>query len=104
MAKRINVILPDKTVSRIDRLVRRGQRSRFIQRAVDHYLASASQQALEERLRKAAIRDRDLDREIASDWLAVDREQWREFDAQERRRAETGQKEAKSTSRRSTRH
>jgi len=103
MAKRINVILPDKTVSHIDRLVRRGQRSRFIQRAVDHYLASASQDALKERLREAAIRDRDLDLQIASDWSAVDREQWRKFDAQERRRAETGQKEARSTSRRSTR-
>lgn len=103
MAKRINVILPDKTLKGIDRLVRRGQRSRFIQRAVDHYLASASQQALEERVRQAAVRDRDLDLEIASDWFAVDREQWRKFDAQERRRPETGRKEEKSTSRRSTR-
>ena len=68
MAKRISVILPDKAVSRIDRLVGGGKRSRFIQRAVDHYLASACQPTLEERLQQAAIRDRDLDLEIASDW------------------------------------
>ena len=71
MAKRINVILQEATVRTIDRLSRPGQRSRFIERAVHHYVATASPEALEERLRQAALRDHDLDREIASDWFAV---------------------------------
>ena len=103
MAKRINVILQEATVRTIDRLSRPGQRSRFIERAVQHFVATASPEALEERLRQAALRDRDLDREIASDWFAVDQEQWQKRETQENRHAPSGREEAKSTSRRSTR-
>jgi hypothetical protein len=103
MAKRINVILPEATVRTIDRLSRPGQRSRFIERAVQHYLTTGSPQALQERLKQAALRDHDLDLEIASDWFAVDQEQWQKFDNQEKRRPATGRSAAKSTSRPSTR-
>jgi CopG family transcriptional regulator/antitoxin EndoAI len=73
MARRINVILPEATeatVRTIDRLSRPGQRSRFIDRAVQHYVVTASPDALQERLKQAAIRDHDLDLEIAGDWFA----------------------------------
>jgi mRNA-degrading endonuclease toxin of MazEF toxin-antitoxin module len=103
MAKRINVILPEETLRAIDRLARPGQRSRFIPRAVQHYVATASPEALQERLKQAAIRDRDLDLEISHDWFAVDQEQWRQLDTQENTPVPTGRKEAKSTSQRSTR-
>lgn len=103
MAKRINIILQEATVRTIDRLSRPGQRSRFIERAVQHYVTTASPEALEERLRRAALRDHDLDREIASDWFAVDQEQWQKLEHQENRYAPPGREEAKSTSRRSTR-
>ena len=103
MAKRINVILPEATVRTIDRLSRPGQRSRFIERAVQHYVTTASPEALQERLKQAALRDHDLDLEIASDWFAVDQEQWQKLDKQEKPQVTTGRKEAKSTSRRSTR-
>jgi hypothetical protein len=103
MAKRINVILPEATVRTIDRLARPGQRSRFIERALRYYVATASPEALQKRLQQAALRDRDLDLEIASDWFAVDQEQWHKLDEQENRPATLGRKEAKSTSRHSTR-
>ena len=103
MAKRINVILRDDTVRTIDRLSRPGLRSRFIERAVQHYVTTASPEALQERLKQAALRDRDLDVEITSDWSAVDREQWQKLDKQEKPQLRAGRKEAKSTSRRSTR-
>jgi CopG family transcriptional regulator/antitoxin EndoAI len=103
MAKRINVILQEATVRTLDRLSRPGQRSRFIERAVQHYVATATPEALQERLKQAALRDHDLDLEIASEWFAVDREQWQKFDDQEKRQAKAGRKEAKSTSQRSTR-
>jgi CopG family transcriptional regulator/antitoxin EndoAI len=80
MAKRINVILAENTVRTIDRLSRPGQRSRFIERAVQHYVATASPEALQERLKHAAIRDQDLDLEIATDWFSVDQEQWKKRD------------------------
>jgi CopG family transcriptional regulator/antitoxin EndoAI len=97
MAKRINVILPEATVRTIDRLSRPGQRSRFIERAVQHYVATASPEALQERLKLAAIRDNDLDLKVASDWFSVDLEQWQKLDKQETRRRTIGRKEAKST-------
>jgi hypothetical protein len=103
MAKRINVILPEATVRTIDRLARPGQRSRFIGRAVQHYVTTASPEALQERLKQAALRDHSLDLEIAGDWFAVDQEQWRKLDKQETRQATVGRKEAKSTSRHSAR-
>jgi hypothetical protein len=102
MAKRINVILAENTVHTIDRLCRPGQRSRFIERAVQHYVTTASPEALQERLKQAALRDQDLDLEIASDWCAVDQEQWQKLDNQEKPQAKSGPKKAKSTLRRST--
>jgi CopG family transcriptional regulator/antitoxin EndoAI len=74
MTKRINVILSEDTLRTVDRMARPGQRSRFIQSAVEHYISTASPEALQERLKQAALRDRDLDLEIANDWFAVDQE------------------------------
>lgn len=96
MSKRINIVLSDRTVRRLDRAAKSGERSRFIDAAVCHYLDHQSTAALRARLESAAIRDRDLDREIAEDWFAVDREAWKKLD-------ESGRGAAKSTSRRSTR-
>ena len=98
MTKRINIILPEDTIRTIDRLSRPGQRSRFIHRAVEHYVATAGPEALHERLNQAAIRDRDLDLEISHDWLAVDQEQWQQLDTQEKQPRAAGSKEARAIS------
>ncbi len=60
----------------IDSTVKPRERTHFIQRAVLHYVTTASPGALQEQLKQAALRDRDLDLEIANDWFAVDQEQW----------------------------
>jgi hypothetical protein len=62
-------------------------------------MSEGSAETLRARLERAVIRDRDLDREIAADWLAVDREAGERFD---RRRPATRGAE-RSTSPRSTR-
>jgi hypothetical protein len=49
-----------------------GERSRFIDQAVLHFVAHNSSEAIQIRLENATIRDRDLDREIEGDWQAVD--------------------------------
>jgi len=103
MVKRINVILSADTVHTIDRMTQPGQRSRFIERAVQHYVATCSAEALHKRLKQAALRDLDLDADMASDWFAVDQEQWRKLDEQDKPREQTGRKGAKSTSPRSIR-
>ena len=65
MRKRINIVLPEATVSTIDRLVKPGERSRFIDLAVQHYVSHRSAEALRNQMEQTAIRDRDLDVEIA---------------------------------------
>jgi hypothetical protein len=50
--------------------------SRHIDRAVQYYSATLSPEALREQLKWSAIRDRDLNEEVARDWFAVDRESW----------------------------
>ena len=102
MAKRINVILPDATIRTIARLAKPGERSRLIDRAVQHYATTRSAEAVREQLKQSCLRDRDLDLEIADDWLAVDHESWQHIDDKQKRKA-PGRAAAKSTSPRSTR-
>src|SRR4051812_28289645 len=101
MTKRINVILPETTIRAIDRMAKPGQRSQFINRAVEHYVATQSVEAVRKRLEFTAVRDRDLDREIAQDWFAVDQEAWRQqLDNTESPRMPATRSVEKSTSRR----
>ncbi|MFN0165491.1 MAG: ribbon-helix-helix domain-containing protein [Bryobacteraceae bacterium] len=74
MNRRISVVLPDETLRRIDRLAKPGGRSRFINEAVRHFVATRSAAPLRRQLELAAVRDRDLDIEVAADWFAVDRQ------------------------------
>jgi CopG family transcriptional regulator/antitoxin EndoAI len=80
MNKRINIVLPESTIRTINRLAKPGHRSRFIDQAVQHYVAAGRAAALRTRLEEAIVRDRDLDREVMEDWSAVDREQWHNID------------------------
>src|ERR1022692_2890524 len=81
MSKRINIVLPETTIRTIDRMAPPGQRSRFIDQAVQHFVANRSAEALRAQLEHAAVRDRDLDREIAADWFAVDQESWQRLES-----------------------
>ena len=76
MAKRINLVLEDKTAETIRRSAKPGERSRFVNRAVQYYAATRGTEALVDRLKQSAIRDRDLTAEIARDWFAVDNQPW----------------------------
>lgn len=103
MSKRLNIVLPDSTVQTIDRMVKPGQRSRFINQAVQHYVANRSTEALRTQLELATVRDQDLDREVAADWLAVDQQTWRQLDEPKTSPKPAIRGGGKSTSRRSTR-
>ena len=103
MSKRINIVLPETTVQTIDRMAKPGQRSRFINQAVEHFVANRSTDALRAQLERAAVRDQDLDREVADDWFAVDQESWQRLDKPEPPQKPATRGGGKSTSRRSTR-
>ena len=103
MSKRINIVLPENTIQTIDRMTKPGERSRFINQAVRHYVANRSAEALRTRLELTAVRDRDLDREISADWFAVDRESWQQIEEARHQRKPATRSREKSTSRRSIR-
>jgi hypothetical protein len=78
--KRINIVLPETTIQAMARIAGPGQRSRFIDQAVRHFVTHSSGEAIRIQLEKAALRDRDLDREIGNDWQAVDIDAWQRPD------------------------
>lgn len=101
MTQRINITLPESTLRTLNRLAKPGERSRFIDKAVQHYAATRSQEALREQLRETSLRDRDLDQQVMDDWASVDSEGWQYIE--DERKQTHGRGGAKSTSRRSTR-
>ncbi len=103
MNRRINIVLPEGTIRTIDRMVKPGERSRFINNAVQHFVANRSSEALRARLEETTIRDRDLERETAAEWAAVDYESWQRIDEPEPARKPITPSGAKSTSQRSNR-
>jgi hypothetical protein len=98
VSKRINIVLPAGTIRAIDRMVKPGGRSRFIDQAVRHFVTHNNTETLRTQLERAAVRDRDLDQEVAADWFAVDAR--RELDIAKTGRQPAGCGGERSTSRR----
>ena len=82
--RRINVVLAEETVHAIDGMAMVGQRSRFIENAVQHYSSHCCAEAMHTRLERALIRDQDIDREVSADWYAVDQNAWNPIAREER--------------------
>ena len=57
--KRINITLPEETLGFIDRVTARGDRSRFIEEAVHHYIQETGRTNLRKRLKEGASRRAD---------------------------------------------
>lgn len=76
MHRRVNVTLPEGTLTLIDRMVPRGNRSRLIAEAIKYYVEHVGRAQLKKRLKEGAIRRAARDRGIAREWLLVDEEIW----------------------------
>jgi CopG family transcriptional regulator / antitoxin EndoAI len=76
MSKRINIVLPDKTVAVLDGVTRKGTRSRFIERAVLHYIEARGKQALREQLAAGYRANAERDLAIAAEWFPLEEEAW----------------------------
>jgi CopG family transcriptional regulator/antitoxin EndoAI len=76
MHKRINVTLPEATVKLIDRVAKKGDRSRFINQAVRHYVEDIGRENLKRRLKEGAIARASRDLALASEWFPLDEEAW----------------------------
>ena len=101
MSKRFNIVLPDATAAILDRHAPRGNRSRFIDRAVLQFVRAPGTVNLRERLKAGALANAELNLEIAGEWFPVEREAWQRLDHEERATTKATRGAAKSTSRRS---
>jgi metal-responsive CopG/Arc/MetJ family transcriptional regulator len=81
MSKRINVILPDQTVAVLDRVTTKGNRSRFIDRAVSQLVETEGKANLRARLKEEAIANAQRDLQIAAEWFPLDEGAWNTFEA-----------------------
>ena len=81
MSKRINIVLPDKTVAVLDRVAAKGARSRLIDRAVWHYVETHGRQRLREQLKAGYRANAERDLAIAAEWFPLEEEAWRTFEA-----------------------
>ena len=80
MSKRINIVLPDRTVAVLDRVAAKGARSRFIDRAVMHLVETEGKQNLRARLKAEALANAECDLAIAVEWFPLEEEAWQRFE------------------------
>ncbi len=81
MSKRLNIVLPEKTVSVLDRLTTKGNRSRFIDRAVLHYVETHGKQNLREQLAAGYRANAERDLGMAAEWFPLEEEAWQTFES-----------------------
>lgn len=74
MSKRINIILPDTTVAVLDRVTTKGNRSRFIDRAVRQLVETEGRANLRTRLKQEALENAERDLAIAAEWFPLEEE------------------------------
>ena len=79
--QRVNVMLPDETIIRLNKVVKKGDRSNLIDVAVNRYLDEVGRDNLRERLKEGAIRRVDHDRQIVEEWFPLDEEVWQKSKA-----------------------
>ena len=70
--ERVNVSLPRETLSLIDRVTQKTNRSAFLDRAVRFYVAKGGISNLEKRLRIGAQARFKRDQSIAEEWFPVE--------------------------------
>ncbi len=77
--KRINVILPQDTISLIDQVAEAGARSNLINEAVRFYIGETGKANLRKQLREGALRNADRDLRLSANWFSVGEEAWQDI-------------------------
>ena len=75
--RRINITLPEETVKLMDRVSRKGDRSRLINEAVRRYVREVGRANLREQLKAGYLHGAERDRHLVEEWFAIDEEAWR---------------------------
>lgn len=72
MHVRVNLTLPADTIRLLDRTVRKGDRSRLVNRAVQHYIESRGKAKLRKLLKEGAVRRGGRDALLAEEWFGIE--------------------------------
>ena len=74
--KRINITLPSDTIKLIDQVARKGDRSRFLDEAVRHFVKETGKAKLQQLLKEGAIRRKERDLTLAKEWFLLEEDSW----------------------------
>lgn len=74
--ERLNITLPRATVELLNRLTKKGNRSRFVDRAIRELALGRTRTRLRKLLVEEGRVNRDRDLGLAAEWAAVDAETW----------------------------
>jgi CopG family transcriptional regulator/antitoxin EndoAI len=76
MNQRINIVLPDATLSVLDTVAAKGGRSALIDRAIRYYIETQGRKNLRERLKQEALASAGRDLQMAAEWFPLEEEAW----------------------------
>jgi CopG family transcriptional regulator/antitoxin EndoAI len=76
MNQRINITLPEETLTLIDRVAEKGDRSRFIDLAIKYYVETMGKAKLKKLLKEGAIARAERDLRLAEEWFTLEEEAW----------------------------
>jgi metal-responsive CopG/Arc/MetJ family transcriptional regulator len=76
MSQRINIMLPEETLAVLRRVAPRGSRSRFVSRAILHYVETQGKKSLRERLKAGYLANAGENLKIAAEWFPLEEEAW----------------------------
>ena len=87
MSKRINIMLPEATLSVLDRVTTKGNRSRFISQAVLRYVGERGRQNLRQQLKAGYQQNAEESLKTALEWFPIEEEAWQsEFPVTKRKK------------------
>ena len=76
MQQRLNITLPGETIRLIDRSIKKGDRSRFINDAVRFFVKERRRADLRAILKEGAVKRSKRDHDIAEEWFPLEEESW----------------------------
>ena len=78
--KRINITLPQNTVRLLEKTVKKGGRSNFLNRAIKFYIGEVGRSNLKKLLKERALARQEDDLRLAEEWFNLENEAWSKID------------------------
>jgi CopG family transcriptional regulator/antitoxin EndoAI len=76
MNKRINITLPEQTVRLLDKIIDKGDRSKFIYRAISRYIKEQTKANIRKQLIEGYEANAEFDLKLAEEWFPIDQQAW----------------------------